>query len=373
MEDAFSDYTLRMVALGSGVLGLVSGVLGSYAVLRKQSLLGDAISHAALPGIALAFLVTGTKSSILLMLGALFAGWFATLLVLLITKTTRITYDSSLGTILSVFFGFGLVLLTYIQKLPNANQAGLSAFLFGQAAALVREEVIIMCILGTLALIPIAIFWKEFALLSFDPEFGNSLGLPMHWLDMLLTSLLVIAIVIGLQTVGVVLMSAMIVAPAVAARQWTDRLSIMLSLSALFGALSGISGAFLSSIVPQLPTGPTIVLCISSVVILSLLVAPNRGLVWQALRSRRNAQKLKLDAVLLDVYALAAQHTPMYHPHSESVLNVMNEHSAKTTKGLSRLSELGLVEQVPNGHWALTQRGKIYVEHLLHEELDATT
>ncbi len=370
MFEFFSDYTFRTVAAGAVMLGIVSGSLGTYAVLRKQSLLGDAISHAALPGIALAFLLTGTKSSGLLMLGAMIAGWIATLVVMAITKTTRVSYDSSLGTILSVFFGFGLVLLTLIQKLPNANQAGLGTFLFGQAAALVQEEVITMCILGIAALIPVVLFWKEFALLAFDPEFGRSLGFSMRWLDVLLTSLLVIAIVIGLQTVGVVLMSAMIVAPAVASRQWTDRLSVMILLSAFFGAFSGLGGAYLSSTLTRLPTGPTIVLCISVIVLVSLAVAPNRGLIWQALRNRRNAQKLKLDTVLLDVYALAAQHSPMDHPHSESVLNVMNEHAAKTDRSLSRLSELGLVEEARAGHWSLTPRGKTYVEQLIQERFN---
>ena len=299
------------------------------------------------------------------MAGAIAAGWIATLLVMGITSSTRISYDSALGTILSVFFGFGLVLLTVIQKTPDANQAGLSTFLFGQAAALVQEEVYTMCLLGAVALIPVVLFWKEFALLSFDPEFGRSLGFPIRALDILLTTLFVISIVIGLQTVGVVLMSAMIIAPAVAARQWTDRLGMMVLLGGFFGAASGITGAFLSSTTARLPTGPTIVLCVSFVVFISLLFAPNRGLLWRWLQNRRNAQKLKLDVVLMDVYALAAQHSPMDHPHAESVLNVMNELAARTEPSLHRLADLGLVRQVENGNWALTENGKSYVEQMV--------
>ncbi len=370
MLELFSDYTFRTVALGAAMLGIVSGALGTFAVLRKQSLLGDAISHAALPGIALAFLITGTKSPLGLMAGAMAAGWIATLLVSSISISTRVSYDSALGTILSVFFGFGLVLLTVIQKMPNANQAGLSTFLFGQAAALVTEEVITMCILGAIALTPTLLFWKEFKVLAFDPEYGQSLGFPIRYLDFLLTSLLVIAIVIGLQTVGVVLMSAMIIAPAVAARQWTNNLGIMVCLGAGFGAISGISGAYLSSSFTHLPTGPTIVLAISSIVVVSLFFAPNRGLLWRWVRNRRNARKLKLDAVLLDVYALAAQHSPMNHPHSEAVLNVMNEKSAKTDLSLQRLSELGLVKKVISGDWALTETGQTYVEELMQDRFN---
>lgn len=295
LRELLFDYTLRTVALGAATLGIVSGALGSYAVLRRQSLLGDAISHAALPGIALAFLLTRSKEPVVLMIGAAIAGWLGTLLMMSIVRTTRIKDDSALGLILSVFFGFGLMLLTFIQRQPDAGQAGLDKFLFGQAAALLQRDVITMAVLGGLALLTMAIFWKEFKLLSFDPDYGASLGYPMRWLDILLTTLLVIAIVIGLQTVGVVLMSAMIVAPAAAARQWTDRLGVMVTLSALFGAVAGVSGAVISSSVQQLPTGPTIVLCISAIVLLSLFFAPNRGLVWNWFQRRRNRRNLRLE------------------------------------------------------------------------------
>ncbi|MCC7452367.1 MAG: metal ABC transporter permease [Anaerolineae bacterium] len=294
----FSDYTLRTVALGAGVLGIVSGALGSFAVLRKQSLLGDAMSHAALPGIALAFLLTGSKNPLILLLGAMAAGWIGTLLIMSIIGATRIKTDSALGLVLSVFFGLGLMLLTFIQKLPNAAQAGLDKYLFGQAATLLEQDVITMALFGGAALVLMMVFWKEFKLLSFDPGFQTSLGFPVRALDVLLTTLLVAAIVIGLQTVGVVLMSAMIVAPAAAARQWTDRLGRMVGLAALFGATAGVSGAIISSSTAHLPTGPTIVLCISALVLFSLVFAPNRGLLWRWLQDRRNRQRLQMEGNL---------------------------------------------------------------------------
>ncbi|MEX1055707.1 MAG: iron chelate uptake ABC transporter family permease subunit, partial [Rhodothermales bacterium] len=228
LEQLFTDYTLRMVAMGSATLGIVSGALGTYAVLRGQSLLGDAISHAALPGIAIAFMLTGSKTPIVLMAGAGVAGWIATLLIMSITETTRLKYDTMLGIMLSVFFGVGLVLLTFIQRQPDATQAGLDTFLFGQAAALVFNDVLTMAVLGGAALIAVGLFWKQLKILSFDPEFGRTIGLRMKSVDVLLTTLLVIAIVIGLQTVGVVLMSAMIIAPAAAGRQWTNGLGKMM-------------------------------------------------------------------------------------------------------------------------------------------------
>ena len=290
------DYTLMIVALGAALLGTVSGALGAYAVLRRQSLLGDAISHAALPGIAIAFLLTGSKTPLTLVLGAAIAGWLGTLLILSIVKLTRIKYDSALGIILSTFFGFGLVLHTLIQRTGNANQAGLDTFLFGQAATILKSDVLTIGILGGIAIVIMLVFWKELKLLVFDEDFAASLGYPIRALDILLTSLLVIAIVLGLQAVGAVLMSAMLVAPAVAARQWTNKLSVMMLLAACFGALAGVSGTIISSSASRIPTGPTIVLCATVMVGVSIAFAPNRGLVWDWFRHQRNKHNLEMTA-----------------------------------------------------------------------------
>ena len=288
------DYTLMIVAIGAALLGTVSGALGTYAVLRRQSLLGDAISHAALPGIAIAFLLTGSKTPLILVLGAALAGWLGTLLILSIVRLTRIKYDSALAIVLSTFFGFGLVLHTLIQRTGNANQAGLGTFLFGQAATILERDVLTIGVLGGVALIVMFVFWKELKLLVFDEGFAASIGFPTRALDILLTSLLVIAIVLGLQAVGAVLMSAMLVAPAVAARQWTHRLRLMVFLAACFGALAGIIGTIISSTASRIPTGPTIVLCATVIVGISITFAPNRGLVWDWLRQQRHRRNLQM-------------------------------------------------------------------------------
>lgn len=292
LHDLFFDYTVRTVALGAGVLGMVSGALGSFAVLRRQSLLGDVVSHAALPGIVMAFMLTGSKAPLVLVLGAAIAGWVGTLLVMTIVARTRLPEDSALGVVLSVFFGIGLMLLTFVQQKPDAAQAGLDRFLFGQAATLLASDVVVLVGLGSIALIAVFVFWKEFKLLSFDREFGTSLGYHMRVVDVLLTSFLVLAIVIGLQTVGVVLMSAMVVAPAAAARQWTDSLRTMVIGAALLGALAGIVGAVASAVTPDLPTGPSVVLTASALVAVSLAFAPRRGLVWNWIRQRRHAEQI---------------------------------------------------------------------------------
>ena len=278
------DYTFQTVALGSALLGIVSGVLGSFAVLRKQSLLGDGVSHAALPGVVMAFLLTGSKNTEVLLLGALLTGMLATVLIVGVVRNSRIKFDSALAVVMSVFFGLGMVLLTYAQKVPNANQAGLKRFIYGQASTLLQRDVILMAVCGAILLGTVILFWKEFKLFSFDPEFAKTIGFAPDRLNLLLSFLIVLSIIIGLQTVGVVLMSAMLIAPAVAARQWSNRLSVMVILASFFGALSGVVGTLLSSAVPNLPTGPVIVVCITTIAVFSLLFAPGRGILFRIYR-----------------------------------------------------------------------------------------
>ncbi len=355
--DIFTDYTLRTVALGAGVLGIISGSLGVFAVLRRQSLLGDAVSHAALPGIAIAFLLTGTKSTLLFMLGAAGAGLLGTLIVLAVIRNTPIKEDAALGVVLSVFFGFGLVLLTYIQGKPEANQAGLDRFLFGQAAAVVMDDVLLMALLGAIALTALFLLWKEFKLVSFDADFGESLGLPVRRLEVSLTALIVVAIVVGLQTVGVVLMSALLVAPALAARQWTDRLVVMIILAGFFGLLSGASGAITSSTAEHLPTGPVIVLAATAIAVFSLLWAPRRGIIWGEIRRRRDGRRIAADSVLLDLFELWRQHEDFSHGHATEVVRAMSTNPQSVAASLSSLEERGWVRQSGEHGWVLTEDG----------------
>lgn len=296
----FSDYTFQTVALGSALLGLISGVLGSFAVLRKQSLLGDGVSHSALPGVVMAFVLLGSKNTEVLLLGALVSGLLATLFIVSIVRHTRVKFDSALALVMSVFFGLGLVLLTYVQKIPNSNQAGLKRFIFGQASTLLQRDIILMVICGLILLALVLLFWKEFKLFTFDSDFAQSLGFSPKKLNLLLSFMIVLAIIIGLQTVGVILMSAMLITPAVAARQWTNKLWVMVVLSALFGAVSGVAGTAASSLVPKLPTGPAIVVCVSSIVIISVLFAPGRGVLHRVYQRRKNKVLYKLEGGVPD-------------------------------------------------------------------------
>lgn len=271
------DYTFQVVALGAALLGMASGMIGSFAVLRRQSLLGDVVSHAALPGIAAVFLMTGTKDTVWLLIGALCSGLTATGFIIGVVRYSRVKFDTALALGMSVFFGLGLMLLTYVQKIPNSNQAGLQRFIFGQAAVLLKSDILVIAVTGAALLALTLLFWKEFKLLSFDPEFARSLGLPTRSLNVLLSAMTVAAIIAGLQTVGVILMSAMLVAPAVAARQWTNRLGVMVGLAALFGAVSGVAGTLVSSAMPKLPAGPAIVVAADILVLISLALGRARS------------------------------------------------------------------------------------------------
>lgn len=278
----FSDPNTQWVLLGSMLLGMSSGVIGCFAYLRKQSLMGDALSHAALPGVCLAFMLTGTKSIFFFLIGAIIAGILATVAISFITRNTRIKQDSALGIILTVFFGIGIVLLTQIQHSQNGNQSGLDKFLFGHAASMIKSDVYTIAGISIFLVVMSFLFFKEFKLLSFDPGFAKGIGLPVIMLDQLIMLLIVTAVVIGIQAVGVVLMAALLITPAVAARYWTEKLHIMVIIAGIFGALSGFAGTVISSMVNNLPTGPLIVLAATVLFIISVLIAPKRGVLAKA-------------------------------------------------------------------------------------------
>lgn len=288
-----TDHTFRTVALGCSLLGMVSGILGCFAVLRKQSLLGDAVSHASLPGVCLAFLFTNVKNTEVLLLGALITGIVCIGLIQLIQNYTKIKFDSALALILSVFFGLGLVLLSYLNKLPGANKSGLNKFIFGQASTFIKRDVNIILITGIVLLIIIILFWKEFKIVSFDSDFAETLGFPSKKIEILISILIVTTVIIGIQAAGVILISAMLISPAVAARQWTDKLSIMVILAAFFGGISGLLGTLISISESNLPTGPVIVIIISIIVVISILFSNKRGIVFKIIRNHKRKKEFR--------------------------------------------------------------------------------
>ena len=360
----FSDYTLRTITFGTAILGAVTGMLGSFAVLRKESLLGDAISHAALPGIAIAFLITGIKDGNVLLIGALISGLIGTFWIRGIVAKTHLKSDTALGLILSLFFGFGMLLLTFIQKQPDANQAGLDKYLFGQAATLVENDVWMMTISTGVCLFILMLFWKEFKLLLFDKDYTETLGFNTQFIDILITTFIVLAIVLGLQTVGVVLMSAMLLAPAAAARQWTNSLATMVFLAALFGALSGVFGTAISASQNNLSTGPIIVLVASVFVMFSFVFSPSRGLLFKQLRFIKNRRDLELHKTLAFMFHIAENHKNISHPHAIKILNNFQGYTRKTLQKLVKKNYVTLHGNM----WSLTDEGFKTASNLYNQQ-----
>ena len=286
------SYTTQMVLLGTALLGLASGIAGTFAVLRKESLIGDGLSHAALPGVVIAFLLTGIKDIEVLITGAALSSIAAAWLITITVENSKIKFDGALATILSAFFGLGMVLLTYLQSLNNAGQAGLSKFIFGQAATILARDVYITSAAALIIIVLTALFWKELKLISFDVEYAKTLQIPVTFTLILYRSLLIMTIIIGIQSVGAILISSLLIAPAVGARQWTNKLGTMCILAGFFGMISAIGGTIWSTSVQKLPTGPAIIVILSVIVLLSLIFAPNRGILWQIRKNRQSKRAL---------------------------------------------------------------------------------
>ncbi|MHA6780128.1 metal ABC transporter permease [Pseudonocardia saturnea] len=291
-------YTDTVVVLGALVLGLTSGVLGTFAVLRRRSLVGDAVAHSTLPGVCVAFLVAGVKDVPGLLVGAAAAGLIAALLMVGIERTGRIKPDTAIGVVLSGFFSLGVVLLTHIASTADADQAGLENYLFGQAAGLLESDVTVMAVLGGAGLLVVGVLRRALTTTLFDPSYAGSIGLPVRALEVLMTGLLVVAVVIGVRVVGAILMVAMLVVPTVVARQLADRFTFVLPVAGVVGAVVGITGSLLATRA-ALPTGPVIVLVGFTLAVLAVLLAPGRGVLWRASRLAARRRRVRRDAVLV--------------------------------------------------------------------------
>jgi len=298
-----AGFNASVVLLGTTLLGAAAGLIGAFSLLRKRALMGDALAHATLPGIALAFIVAALfgaagKSLPVLLLGAAATGVVAIVCVQAISRYTRLQEDAAIGAVLSVFFGLGVVLLSVIQSMPGGDQGGLQTFIYGQTAAMriVDASVIggaaALCLLAALGL------HKEFSLVCFDQDFASVQGWPVGWIDLLMMSLVVVVTVIGLQAVGLILIVAMLIVPAAAARFWTERLGFHVAGACVIGALSGYIGAAASALLPRLPAGSVIVLAAGVLFTISLLFAPARGVVAEGVRRGRTRARVARDHLL---------------------------------------------------------------------------
>jgi manganese/zinc/iron transport system permease protein len=329
----------QLVLLGTSLLGGVAGIIGSFAVLRRRALVGDLLAHSALPGLCLAFLLLNSSSTLgraggesasathpwqftVMLAGAFIAGLIGVVAVTLISRWTRTKEDAAIGVVLGTFFGAGVVLSSWIQNLPSASsKAGLQTYIYGQAAGMTREDVWFITAVSAACLILVTLLYKEFMVFSFDPGFAQAQGWPTLTLDLTMMGALALVTVVGLPTVGVVLMAAMLILPGAAARFWTDRLGRMLVISGLVGAGSGVLGTLISAgafeetfgfdpfrfgyNTRNLPTGPVIVLCATSLFVLSMLFAPRRGVVAKFARRAAIRRRIQHDHLLRSLYELS--------------------------------------------------------------------
>lgn len=294
--DALTDeYTLKIL-LGTITLGFAAGAIGVFSTLRKQALIGDALSHAALPGIVIAFVLFSSKNLEVLLLGAAAASLVAMLVINTINKYSNIKFDASMALILSGFFGLGNVLM-----FPFKGQ-GLDKFIFGEAATILRKDVNLIIIIAFISITLVILFWRHIKLFIFNEEFYESLGFNSTIIRGLLTFLTVLVVVISIRAVGVVLMSALLIAPAVVSRLWSDKFSVNFVLAGIVGAISGGLGTFFSMNINKLPTGPAIVVVLSIFVILTLLFSPKKGIISTQIKVSRHRKLVLKYHVLVHIY-----------------------------------------------------------------------
>ena len=305
-----AGYNAALVSIGAGLLGFAAGASGTFPFLRKRALISDAVAHATLPGVALAFVamvaVGGDGRSLPgLIAGSAATAWIGLLVIEWIARRTRLSEDAAIGAVLGVFFGAGIVLLTVIQAMSAGRQAGLESFLLGSTAGMLFQDAIVIAIGGSLTVLTTWLMRRPMTLVAFDSAYAAALGYDVRRIDLMMMGLVMAVTVIGLKLVGLILIVALLIIPPVAARFWTDRSSRMIWTAGGIGGVSGYLGAVLSASAPAIPTGPIIVLVAASIFLLSLLFAPDRGVVAAILRRRRFQARVHRRQGLL---ALAAQH-----------------------------------------------------------------
>jgi manganese/zinc/iron transport system permease protein len=352
------DSNTRTVLFGAAALGLSAGVVGCFAVLRRRALLGDAVAHAALPGVCAAFLIVGDRSMPAFLLGALVFGALAVLCISAIQRATRVKADAAIAIVLATFFGLGIVMSQRIMADPTGgNRAGLDSFLFGKAASMVRADAMLIASVGLVVVLTVAMFFKELKLLAFDRTFAAGIGRPVGAMDLALMLLICLVTVIGLPAVGVVLMVALLVIPAAAARFWTESLGVMLIIAGVVGALSGALGTGVSAVAEGVSAGPVIALAAAAMFTLSMLVAPQRGLIASWHRARTLRRRILLENLLRALYELdEAAHRNQSDGREGELALKRSWTPSQLSRAIARARRLGLIEP-GRGTITLTQAG----------------
>lgn len=360
------DANTRVVLIGTTILGVASAVIGAFAVLRKQALVGDAVAHAALPGICVAFWIVGDRNFAAFMAGALAFGLVAAWFVAVVKSATRIKEDAAIGLAIGGFFGLGIVFSRVIQNDASGNRAGLDSFIFGKAASMVADDARLIAIVAGVVLATVGLLYKEFKVLSFDRAFAESQGWPALWLDLGLMFLICVCTVVGLPAVGVVLMVSLLVIPPAAARFWTEKLGTMVVLSGVFGGLSGMVGTALSATIPApvsgltrgWPTGPLITLTAAGIFMISMIAAPSRGLIAGAARRAGLRRRVGRQNLLRRVYEVLEARGDLSRPWTAPDLAPFSERERKSLRDeIGRASRAGLIAST-GGAYVLSARGQ---------------
>ncbi len=306
-------YNATLVTVGATLLGMAAGVGGTFLFLRKRALVSDAISHATLPGVGIAFMVMVAfggdgRNLIGLLLGAALSAGLGLLVVHWLSTRTRLAEDAAIGAVLSVFFGFGIVLLTVVQSMTAGRQAGLEGFLLGSTAGMLRADAVTIALSAALTLALVLLLRRPLTLASFDPEFAAATGQNVPRTDLAMMGLVLAVTVVGMKIVGLILIVALLIIPPVTARFWTERTDHVVIISGLVGGVAAYVGACLSAVVPDMPTGPIIVLVGFTLFLVSLLLAPGRGVLAAYLGHRRFQRRVHMRQGLLAL----AQGQPIY-------------------------------------------------------------
>lgn len=337
---SFTEPNVRVVFWGSLILCSISGLVGTFTLLRKRSLIGDVISHAVLPGIALAFILGQQKNPAYLIIGATITGWISTFLVDYITKNSKIKNDTAIALILSVFFGAGILLLTHIQQSGNAAQSGLDQFIFGRASSMNMNDVYLFSAVGVVIVLLTVVFFRGLTVLSFDEEFSQAIGFPNPWLRLILSVTTVITVAMGVQAVGVVLMSALLITPAASARFWTNSVPLLAILSVAISGASGVLGSAISYTYAGMPTGPWIVVVVSIVAFSSAIIGTRNGLGRKMLLRWSNNRKILRENTIKLFYN--SEHEKAGYS-LEELLTKSSMQASSLTKGLRMLMRLKFV------------------------------
>ena len=278
---ALIPYNTFVVAAGVAAVGCAAGVIGTFGVLRKRALVGDAAAHATLVGVALALLLTGQRDLAVLLVGGLISAMVAIVLLVLIRKFTRTRDDAATAIVLSVSFGLGITLISGMVSRGIPGSGGLERFLLGHTASLTAYDAILLGSVSAISVLCIVVGLKEATMVAFDPGFATAAGWPAATIDLVLVSLVAVMVVVGLPAAGAVLVTALVVIPPAVARQWTERIVPMLVIAGSVGLMSALLGVTISSLAVQLPTGPIVVLAATSFLIVSVFLAPCRGIIWR--------------------------------------------------------------------------------------------